>query len=93
MKTIIAIHLNSLDSCVTLTSPADAGDIVSYVESGSKKTVITNTGIPSWHKVAISPVQKGGKVYKYGAVIGIALENIAVGDHVHTHNMRSPGIG
>jgi len=39
------------------------------------------------HKVAILPISKGDKVIKYGEVIGLATEDIAVGQHVHVHNI------
>ena len=93
MKTIKAVHVSDIDTCVTLTDAAEAGDLVSFSENGIEKTVIATGSVPAWHKIAIKAVNKDGSVYKYGAVIGIALEDIAVGDYVHVHNMRSPGIG
>lgn len=39
------------------------------------------------HKVAIAPMAQGTAVIKYGQIIGFATKDIAVGDHVHTHNM------
>ena len=30
-------------------------------------------------------------MYKYGGKIGIATEDIAVGDYVHIHNMKPVG--
>ena len=41
------------------------------------------------HKYAVRPIKKGDKVIKYGQVIGIATEDIGVGEHVHSHNMRT----
>ena len=41
------------------------------------------------HKYARFPIKKGDKVIKYGQVIGIATEDIAVGEHVHSHNMKT----
>ena len=91
MKTVKAIHVNNADNCVTLTGDADAGDLVCFLESGAEKTVAARGHVPIWHKMAIRPVEKGAGVFKYGAVIGEALEPIGAGDHVHIHNMRSPG--
>src|SRR5262249_6783675 len=42
------------------------------------------------HKVARHAVRTGQPVRRYGQVIGFATIDIAVGDHVHTHNL---GIG
>ncbi|GGA59438.1 UxaA family hydrolase [Pelagibacterium lentulum] len=41
------------------------------------------------HKVARKPISSGEKVLKYGAPIGSATALIAVGEHVHIHNMQS----
>ena len=93
MKTVNSVHVSDVDTCVTLVGPADPGDTVIYSEGGTEKTVTARESIPAWHKAAIKPVKKGGSVYKYGAVIGIALEDIEEGDYVHVHNIRSPGLG
>jgi len=41
------------------------------------------------HKIARRPIPTGGKAVKYGAPIGSATVDIAVGDHVHVHNLKS----
>ena len=41
------------------------------------------------HKLALRPMALGDKVLKYGVPIGSATVAIAVGDHVHLHNMKS----
>ncbi len=45
--------------------------------------------IPKGHKVAVEKIGKGEAVLKYGAVIGYALKDIPVGDHVHIHNIKT----
>ena len=93
MKTVNAVHVNALDNCVTLTDSAEAGDTVSFLEGSAERAVTAHTQIPMWHKMAAKPIGKGESVYKYGAVIGIALEDIGPGDHVHIHNICSPKNG
>jgi altronate hydrolase len=39
------------------------------------------------HKVALEPIAAGAAVIKYGSPIGTASSDIAVGAHVHTHNV------
>ena len=39
------------------------------------------------HKVARHAVRRGDPVRRYGQVIGFATEDIAIGDHVHSHNL------
>lgn len=93
MKTVKAIHLGDDDTCAVLTDSAEEGDRIIYHEGGAEKNITAQEHVPIWHKIAIKPMKAGGKVYKYGAVIGIALKDIAVGEHVHTHNVHSPGKG
>ncbi len=45
--------------------------------------------IPFGHKVAIRPITKGEHVVKYGASIGVATVDIAIGEHVHVQNLAS----
>lgn len=41
------------------------------------------------HKLACAPIARGARVVKYGAPIGRATRDIAVGEHVHLHNLAS----
>lgn len=41
------------------------------------------------HKMALAPIAAGEKVLKYKVPIGTATTNIAPGEIVHTHNLRS----
>ena len=41
------------------------------------------------HKFAIKDIAKGEHVLKYGESIGTATRDIAVGEHVHVHNVES----
>jgi hypothetical protein len=41
------------------------------------------------HKLASRPIRAGDKILKYGAPIGSATRDIARGEHVHLHNMKS----
>ena len=54
--------------------------------------IISLTGtdkVPPAHKIARRPIKKGEYVIKYGEIIGRATEDIAEGEWVHTHNVRS----
>ena len=93
MKTVNAVHVHSLDNCVTLTDSAEAGDTVRFFEDCAEKVVTARESIPKWHKMAATPLEKGGSVYKYGAVIGVTLSSVEAGDCLHIHNIRSSGIG
>jgi len=58
------------------------------------RSIIANTElssqdkIPAGHKVAISQINSGEPIIKYGQIIGFASKNILPGTHVHTHNTK-----
>lgn len=41
------------------------------------------------HKYALREIKKGENIIKYGFPIGHATEDIAVGEHVHSHNIKT----
>ncbi|MBE7100929.1 MAG: altronate dehydratase [Clostridiales bacterium] len=45
--------------------------------------------IPAGHKFALKEIAKGEYVIKYGEIIGRATQDIACGEWVHTHNVKS----
>jgi (2R)-sulfolactate sulfo-lyase subunit alpha len=45
--------------------------------------------IPIGHKVALADIKKGDTVIKYGEDIGKAVADIAKGEHVHVHNLKT----
>jgi len=47
------------------------------------------TDITVGHKIARNPIVKGDKIIKYGVSIGSAIADIALGEHIHMHNMKS----
>jgi altronate hydrolase len=58
------------------------------VAAGDRSVLVT-AAIPRGHKLAIRPVSAGQVVRKYGWPIGRATANIAVGSHVHSHNLET----
>jgi altronate dehydratase small subunit len=51
--------------------------------------VVAAEAIPRGHKLAVRAIRAGEAVVKYGSPIGTASADIAVGAHVHTHNVAS----
>jgi len=45
--------------------------------------------IPAGHKIAITPMKANENIIKYGFPIGHAKTDITVGEHVHSHNVKS----
>jgi altronate dehydratase small subunit len=81
-----AVLIRPNDSVVTVTESVPTGGVVIYPGG---KDVKASSDIPVYHKVAIADVKKGAVVYKYGQKIGIATQDIKIGDHVHEHNLES----
>ncbi|HJV42823.1 altronate dehydratase family protein [Caulobacter sp.] len=53
------------------------------------RTITARATIPKGHKIAIRAAKAGEDVLKYGWPIGRAVIDIAVGDHVHVHNVAT----
>lgn len=79
MKNTIVI--SPLDSVAVALVPLKKG------EEHEGVTLIED--IEKGHKFALKPIKTGEKVIKYGEVIGRATRDIAVGEHVHSHNMAT----
>ncbi len=52
-------------------------------------SVTLKEDIPMGHKIALRDIAEGEKVIKYGFPIGVATAPIALGEHVHTHNLHT----
>ncbi len=67
-------------------SPADnVVTAITQLEIGVEGAIET---IPRGHKLATQPIKKGDPVLKYAQVIGYAGCDIAMGAHVHSHNLE-----
>jgi altronate dehydratase small subunit len=83
------IVINPCDNVATSSRDLDKGDVY-VVEVGNERVNIQLTSdIKFGHKVAVKAIDKGAPVLKYGEQIGVASQNIALGDHVHTYNVAS----
>jgi hypothetical protein len=76
-------------------SPGD--NIVVLVRSTTKGEVVDLGGEPIrlpeplslGHKLAARAIATGERILKYGVPIGSSTRDIAKGEHVHLHNMKS----
>ncbi|MDB5084783.1 MAG: D-galactarate dehydratase [Bacilli bacterium] len=85
---IDAIAIDSKDQVATALRDLKAGDTIAYRLGEDIFKVAAIKDIPFGHKIAIRSVNAGQPVYKYGEVIGAATTDIAIGDHVHVHNIE-----
>jgi altronate hydrolase len=80
-----AIRIHAADNVATaLTDLA----MDARLTIGSQALTVTEP-ILRGHKLALAPVARGASVTKYGFPIGIATADIAVGAHVHSHNLAT----
>ena len=80
--------MNPHDNIAAALTDLKAGDQVD-VEHGGEDTrsISLKDSIPLGHKFAIVPIPAGADILKYGLSIGPSTRDIAVGEHVHTHNV------
>ena len=79
------IQLHPADNVAVCLEAASKGETA--VISGTE--LLLNEAIPVGHKIAITSVDTGNDIIKYGSPIGHALAPVAAGDHVHTHNLKT----
>jgi altronate hydrolase len=79
------IVMDSRDNCATALAPLTQGNIVDYNET----KIPLHDDIPLAHKFAIAPIAQGDLVLKYGHIIGRAIQEIAIGEWIHVHNVQS----
>ncbi len=84
----LAKQIHESDNVVTAVSDCQAGDTVTVKFRGRASTYRCLHDVPFGHKIAIRHIPEGQKVIKYGEAIGSASADIAVGEWVHTHNVR-----
>jgi altronate hydrolase len=73
----------------TLRLNADDNIIVAVdglMPGATAHSVAVEARIPRGHKMAAVKIAKGEPIRKFGQIIGFASEDIAPGQHVHTHN-------
>ena len=85
----------ALDDLTITLNPADNVAIArnallarTVLTSGNGNITVMRM-IPPGHKIAIQAIPGGAEIIRYGQVIGHASEDIAAGDHVHSHNVAT----
>jgi altronate hydrolase len=77
-----AIRIHASDNVVIARRQLLGGTVIA--EEG-----ITVAGlVPPGHKIATRAIAKGDAVRRYDQIIGSATQDIAPGQHVHTHNLQ-----
>jgi len=85
----LAVVAHEKDNVATTVRSLPKGEKVLIDIFGKEINVVLKEDIPFGHKFAIKKIEEGGKIIKYGEVIGHATEDIEVGCHVHVQNVVS----
>lgn len=60
-----------------------------YLRGPESVTAHLTESVPLGHKFALRDIPSGAEVIEYGVPVAVATAAIAVGQHVHVHNLRS----
>lgn len=88
-RTTDAVRIAAEDDVAVALRALESGDDV-LVDG---QTVRLRDAIGAGHKFAVAPIAQGAPVRRYRAPIGMATRDIAVGEHVHTHNVATALVG
>ena len=75
--------LDSRDNIAVCLADLAEGDVIKQDDI----TITVKNKIPRGHKIATSEIAKNDGIIKYGERMGHAIAPIAVGEHVHVHNI------
>ena len=81
MSEILKLH--DKDNVAIALVPLTQGKTIDV--AGAPITIVDNIDV--MHKLAVKAIAKGQEILKYGQPIGVAAEDIAPGQHVHSHNI------
>lgn len=80
----MAIRLHPSDHVAIAKTPLPPG---TQLEQDDGRVILVNQLVPSGHKLALSALEPGQPVRRYGQIIGFATQPVAPGEHVHSHNL------
>ena len=75
--------LDPRDNIAVCLADLAEGDVIKQDDI----TITVKNKIPRGHKIATSEIAKNDGIIKYGERMGHAIAPIAVGEHVHVHNI------
>lgn len=80
---VILLHPD--DNILVCVAHIYVGDVIDI----DGQAVSVNHDIDVGHKLARYALTADDKIYRYGAPIGSMTQAVAIGQHVHMHNMQS----
>lgn len=77
------IRLSEKDNVAVVLCDLEEGEFLEEIGIAAKEA------IPYGHKIALTDMEVGDQVYKYGEAVGNCTGRIAKGGWVHVHNVES----
>jgi altronate dehydratase small subunit len=77
------------DTVATAIRELEAGETVTVAVGTEERSIEIAEDVPFGHKIALTGIDAGESVSKYGHSIGDASESIDPGEWVHVHNVES----
>ena len=84
-----AIVIHEKDTVATALELLRAGDVIPVEIQNHTEKIKLLSEIPAGHKFALTDMETGTDIIKYGEPIGQSTIKIAQGEHVHRHNVTS----
>jgi hypothetical protein len=75
--------LDPRDNIAVCLADLTEGDVITQDDI----TITVKNKIPRGHKIATAEIAKNDGIIKYGERMGHAVAPIAIGEHVHVHNI------
>jgi len=85
----LALKVDDKDNVATLfvQDLRDGDEVEVRDKAGSAQRLRVIGTVPYGHKIALTDLAPGEKIWKYGQCIGAASAPIRRGEYVHVHNM------
>lgn len=81
----LLLRVSDRDDVACALRDLEAGESIDF----EGKRLVVASPVPRGHKIAVRPVRTGDPLSKLGWPIGVAIEDIEPGDHVHSHNLAT----
>ena len=81
----LAVQVHPNDNVAVAVTPLSKGQTIEI--AGTQITLAED--ISQGHKLSLTSIKQGDDIFKYGYSIGQTTADIAAGQHVHSHNLRT----
>jgi altronate dehydratase len=79
--------MDTKDNVAVCLRALSAGEEIQVTHNDKILSVKVLEAVPLGHKIALSQIASGQPITKYGEIIGRAIQDIFIGQHVHNHNV------